>query len=294
VHSSINVSVPQPLTIWLITYHFLAAIQNIEQDLHATTNEIALSLSLFILVQGNFPLIWSSISEIKGRKFVYIFSMIVSFMCALIIAQVAEQTTGIHHWFSCRRSFKEYNRPNMHAHVPGSRIKRSPSDWCWNTCRAHMLILHSSIPTSHMFLPFIIQDIYSPKERGTMMGIYYAAPLLGPSLGPLFGGVLAEVWSWRATFYFLTIIGGIVLISLFLFNDTYRRERSLTYQSAARHALHRAEEKARKRNKDVEKGPLIIDPATVSVTLADLNLFTPIWNVLKRKNNLFILLPSGL
>jgi hypothetical protein len=36
-------------------------------------------------------LIWSSISEIKGRKFVYIFSMIVSLICALIIAQVAEQ-----------------------------------------------------------------------------------------------------------------------------------------------------------------------------------------------------------
>ena len=125
------------------------------------------------------------------------------------------------------------------------------------------------------------------------MGVYYAAPLLGPSLGPLFGGVLSEVWNWRATFYFLTIIGGIVLISLFLFNDTYRRERSLTYQAAARHALHRAEEEARKRNKDIEKGPPVIDPANVSVTLADLNLFTPIWNVLKRKNNLFILLPSG-
>lgn len=55
----------------------LAAINDIQRDLHATTNEIALSLSLFILVQGNFPLIWSAISEVKGRKFVYIFAMIV-------------------------------------------------------------------------------------------------------------------------------------------------------------------------------------------------------------------------
>jgi MFS family permease len=126
-----------------------------------------------------------------------------------------------------------------------------------------------------------------------MIGIYYAAPLLGPSLGPLLGGVLSQIWGWRATFYFLTIIGGIVLVSLFLFNDTYRRERSLTYQSAARHALHHAEERARKRSKDVENGLPVIDPATVSVTLADLNLFTPIWNVLKRKNNLSMLLLSG-
>ena len=56
---------------------FPATINDVERDLRATTNEIALSLSVFILVQGNFPLIWSAISEIKGRKFVYIFAMIV-------------------------------------------------------------------------------------------------------------------------------------------------------------------------------------------------------------------------
>jgi MFS family permease len=132
-----------------------------------------------------------------------------------------------------------------------------------------------------------------------MMGIYYAAPLLGPSLGPLFGGVLTQIWNWRATFYFLTIIGGVVLISLFMFRDTFRRERSLTYQSAKRHAIRRAEEKRakRERNSDdaVEKGgqPTSVDPETVKVTLIDLNPFKPIWSVLTRKNNLSILFPSG-
>ena len=59
-------------------YSHLAAIKLVEYDLQATTNEIALTLSLFILVQGTAPLVWSSISEIKGRKFVYILSMVVS------------------------------------------------------------------------------------------------------------------------------------------------------------------------------------------------------------------------
>jgi MFS family permease len=152
-----------------------------------------------------------------------------------------------------------------------------------------------------------------------MMGIYYAAPLLGPSIGPLFGGILSQVWSWRATFYFLTIIGGVVLLSLFLFKDTWRRERSLTYQSAKRHAIHRAEEKERNRvakltnvaeragsqkdqavDTDTEKGHVDsdyelaeVDPSSVKVTLVDLNPFKPIWSVLKRKNNLAILIPSG-
>ena len=48
-----------------------------------------------------------------------------------------------------------------------------------------------------------LADIYEPHERGTMMGIYYAAPLLGPSMGPLLGGILTQLFNWRATFWFL-------------------------------------------------------------------------------------------
>jgi len=31
------------------------------------------------------------------------------------------------------------------------------------------------------------------------MGIFYAAPLLGASLGPLLGGILTQAFSWRAS-----------------------------------------------------------------------------------------------
>ena len=133
------------------------------------------------------------------------------------------------------------------------------------------------------------------------MGIYYAAPLLGPSLGPLIGGALATAWNWQATFYFLAIIGGVVLVSMLLFRDTFRQERSLTYAAAKRHAVHRAEEKRVKQRQlngaDVlEKGSPTgaVDPTKIKVTLVDLDPFKPIWNILKRKNNLAILFPSGI
>ena len=51
-----------------LTHSTLAANSQIEQELHATASQISLSLSLFILVQGNFPLVWSAVGEIKGRK----------------------------------------------------------------------------------------------------------------------------------------------------------------------------------------------------------------------------------
>ena len=59
------------------TNMLLAAIEYVQRDLNATTNEIALSLSLFILVQGVSPLLWSSVSDIKGRKVIYISSLLV-------------------------------------------------------------------------------------------------------------------------------------------------------------------------------------------------------------------------
>ena len=64
-----------------------AAIEDVQRDLKASTNEIALSLSLFILVQGISPLIWSSLSDVKGRKYIYISSLLV---CALLGQQTSD------------------------------------------------------------------------------------------------------------------------------------------------------------------------------------------------------------
>jgi MFS family permease len=131
-----------------------------------------------------------------------------------------------------------------------------------------------------------------------MLGIYYAAPLLGPSLGPLLGGAVTTAWNWRATFFLLTILGGIALCNFFFFTDTFRQERSLTYQAANRHAIERtrrtAERRAAREISDPEKNnaPVVLDPLMVKVTLLDLNPLKPIWSILKRKNNLFVLLPS--
>ncbi|KAG8840099.1 hypothetical protein FRB91_006547 [Serendipita sp. 411] len=255
----------------------IASIQRIEKELHATTNQIALSLSLFILVQGNAPLLWSSISEIKGRKFVYVL--------AIFIFILGSAIGGISNNISLLIFMRMFQAAGSSA----------------------VLALGAGT----------LADIYAPHERGTMMGIYYAAPLLGPSVGPLIGGVLTQVFTWRATFYFLAAIGAIVFLSIvFFFKDTFRRERSLTYQSAKRHAIRRLEEKRQKREEKekriaerkgeedkLEKGGAqsqmkevtnTRDESTVKVTLIDLNPLTPIWSVLRRKNNLTILIPSAI
>ena len=137
-----------------------------------------------------------------------------------------------------------------------------------------------------------------------MMGIYYAAPLLGPSLGPLIGGILTQVFSWRATFWFLVIFGGLSLLSFLFFKDTFRRERSKAYQSALcraqaskltpRHSSN--DVKGAESNGDIERGSLADIPqsfADVKLSLKDVNPLEPLIPILRRWNNIMILIPSG-
>lgn len=89
-----------------------------------------------------------------------------------------------------------------------------------------------------------LADIYEPHERGTMMGIYISAPLLGPALGPIIGGLLTQYFSWRATFWFLAVLMAVCLVAfLVAFKDTFRRERSVAYQAALRRVMEGREEK---------------------------------------------------
>ncbi|KAE9402297.1 MFS general substrate transporter [Gymnopus androsaceus JB14] len=179
-----------------------ANIQNpangeMEADLPATASQISLSLSLFILFQGLVPLV-STISEIKGRKFVYIVSMAIFTVGSVVVA--ISKSIGLLIGFRCFQA-------------AGSSA-----------------VVSIGAAT--------LADIFDPVERGTKMGIYYIAPLLGPSLGSILGGGLTTAFTWRGPFYFLAIMGGIVFMSfLLLFKDTFRLERSITYQNVLKERL---------------------------------------------------------
>ncbi|KAF8521615.1 major facilitator superfamily domain-containing protein [Hysterangium stoloniferum] len=68
-----------------------------------------------------------------------------------------------------------------------------------------------------------ISDIYSVEERGTGMGVFLGAILLGPPLAPVIGGWLATYASWRVMQLCIAILGLIVfvLVALFLPETTH-------------------------------------------------------------------------
>ncbi|KAF7336682.1 putative drug/proton antiporter YHK8 [Mycena venus] len=58
----------------------------------------------------------------------------------------------------------------------------------------------------------VIGDIYALEKRGTAMGIFFGACLLGPALSPLAGGLAAHYSSWRAMQFILGFSGAIGFI----------------------------------------------------------------------------------
>ncbi|KAI0775515.1 vacuolar DHA amino acid exporter [Trametes elegans] len=277
------------------------AISQIEEQLHASSGKISLSLSLFIAIQGSVPLIWSALSEFWGRKRVYLVSTALCMLGCIVAA--LSKTIDVLIGMRCIQGV-------------GSSA-----------------VISLGAAT--------LADIYEPSQRGTMMGIYYSAPLLGPSLGPILGGVLTQGFSWRATFWFLAIFVGVCFLSFIPFKDTYRRERSLVYQAALKRRLAQQSAKSSEtstlsqvtavsrivpaadektavsesvqpgtkdaidtlvRERDLEKqnqpSRAEVEASEqlqeVKLSLADVNPVKPIIHVLRRMNNLTILFASGL
>ncbi|KAG6909237.1 hypothetical protein DXG01_001419 [Tephrocybe rancida] len=230
-----------------------SAVQQMQFELPATSSQFSWSISAFILVQGLMPLIWSAISEVKGRKLVYVISLALFTVGSIVVA--ISRNIGL---------------------VIGFRCLQAAGSSAVITIGAATLA-----------------DMFEPAERGTKMGIYYIAPLLGPSIGPILGGGLTTGLGWRAIFWFLTIVGGsICVLFVVAFRDTFRKERSLTYQNVLRQRLYEAHDEMRVHKSDVEK--IAIPEVVVTLSLKDVNPFKPIFLVLRRMNNVVILFASGL
>ncbi|KAJ7270783.1 major facilitator superfamily domain-containing protein [Mycena haematopus] len=255
------------------------AIAEMEADLPATASQISWSLSSFIALQGVMPLFWSAISEVKGRKLVYVVSIAISTAGSVVVAN------------------EQDNRA-----VSGQYFIPLYGSGYITTLRVILFDAYKRLGAA------TLADIFDPVERGQKMGIYYMGD-------PIMGGVLTTGFSWRAPF-----CG--VLILLFL-KDTFRKERSLTYQNVLKSRLRslaasaatsctatvvEKEPTSDKRSSlpaDLEKQPrpdpnlsnspdVVAALPNIKLTLSDVNPIKPLWLVVRRMNNLVILFASGL
>lgn len=151
---------------------FLPAMTDVAKDLDTTSDVVNVSFGIYMLALGIFPLWWSSISEIYGRRTVYLvsFTMFVGFTIGCALCQ----------------------------NVAGLMVFR--------------ILSGGAAASVQAVGAGTISDIYISTERGRAMGYYYLGPLCGPLLAPILGGLITTKWGWRGTQWFLVIVGGVCLL----------------------------------------------------------------------------------
>lgn len=154
----------------------LPAMPDMARAFNTTENVINVSLGIYLLALGIFPLWWSTFSEINGRRSVYVISF-ATFIAFSIGCAVCKNIASL---FVLR------------------------------------ILSGGSAAAVQAVGAGTIGDIFIPQERGRAMGYFYLGPLMGPLLSPIVGGLLVARWGWRSTMWFMVIVGASCLIAIIL------------------------------------------------------------------------------
>ncbi|KAF2741346.1 MFS general substrate transporter [Polyplosphaeria fusca] len=90
----------------------------------------------------------------------------------------------------------------------------------------------------------VLSDCFHAEQRGRAISIYSLAPLLGPAIGPIAGGFIAQNTTWRWCFWSTTIFTAIVqCFGFFLLQETYApkllgRKRDRLRKESGNQELH--------------------------------------------------------
>jgi len=151
---------------------YFPALNPLRKDLGVSTTLINLTITSYMIFQGLAPTIFGDLADMAGRRPAYILAFIL------------------------------YLGANI-----GLALQDSFAALFILRC------LQSTGSSGAIALGYgVVADISTSSERGTYMGIVGAGTMMGPSLGPVIGGILAQFLGWRSIFWFLVILAGTFLV----------------------------------------------------------------------------------
>lgn len=153
---------------------YFPALPTIADDLKVSLELVNLTVTSYLIFQGIAPSFWGPLSDVRGRRIAYTCTFVVFIGACIGLAETKNYATLI--VLRCLQS----------------------------TGSASTIAIGSGV----------ISDITTRDDRGGFMGIFQAGLLVPVAVGPVIGGGIAGSLGWRAIFWFLTIYGGIFLVSL--------------------------------------------------------------------------------
>jgi multidrug resistance protein len=162
------------LAVALSSSAYSGGIKPLIIEFGASQELLIAGVSLFVVGFAFGPLLWAPLSEVYGRRNVFIVSYF--FLTVWTIACAVSQTVAQLMVF---RFLCGFFGSSPLANAGG-----------------------------------VITDVLNAKQRGLGMALFAAAPFLGPALGPITGGFLGDSAGWRWIEGFLAIFCGVILILL--------------------------------------------------------------------------------
>ncbi|KAI1425145.1 major facilitator superfamily domain-containing protein [Xylaria sp. FL1777] len=197
---------------------YLPALNNAAQDLHTTAKKINLTVTSYMIFQGVTPIFIGGYADTMGRRPVYIICFVL-----YIATDIALALTDSYGSLLALRSLQSITISSTQALCQG-----------------------------------VVADISTSAERGQYAAFLALPTILGPSIGPVIGGAIAQYLGWRKIFYFLAITGGINLVVLLtLFPETCRRivgDGSILPRRANQTLLQLFQNRHKDRSQELETG----------------------------------------
>ncbi|KIJ12566.1 Drug:H+ antiporter-1 family protein [Paxillus involutus ATCC 200175] len=165
------------LVPFFVSGSFVPSIPQVAKDLDATPAVVSLAVSLSVFAAAIGALVWSAYSAYYGRRPMYLWGM--PFMSIGSFAVASSSNLSSLLFWRFVQTFGGAGGMSLGAAVIG--------------------------------------DIYKLEERGTAMGSFFGATLVGLAIAPLCGGVAAEYWSWRGLHLALGVWGLLQMLLIHIF-----------------------------------------------------------------------------
>ncbi|KAH7024875.1 major facilitator superfamily domain-containing protein [Microdochium trichocladiopsis] len=163
---------------------FYPVIPLLADELGVSITNINLTITIYLIIQGIAPSFVGNLSDVKGRRPALLISLVI--FVAGCVGAALKADYGVLFAMRCLQSVG-----------------------CSGT-------IALSLAT--------VSDIVTSAERGKYTSYVQLGWMLGPSLGPVVGGLLSRYLNWQAIFWFLAIYAGVVwLVALLFLPETSRQ-----------------------------------------------------------------------
>lgn len=173
------------LTCFVVAFNsavITADLEGVAEEFHVSMEVALLTITVFVVGFGVGPMAFAPLSEILGRRPIYASTLLV----AVIFT------------------------------IPGAVAKNI------GTLIVTRAIAGIAFSAPMTLVGGTLADLWKNEERGVPMAAFSAAPFIGPAIGPLAGGFLADAAGWRWLYWIQLILSGVAwfLIS-FTVPETY-------------------------------------------------------------------------